>query len=792
MFSRISLFYHNFVLLKYIITKFIRMTNEETKFVRMLAICSILVFFCTELQAQFKIKQAPIMTKWAKEININSPHPEYPRPQMERSMWMNLNGVWEFQRSAGTNEKPPFGKKLDEKILVPFPVESALSGIMEQLNRFWYRRTFKIPSDWDGKKILLHFGAVDYEAEVFVNGKKIGLHKGGYLPFNFDITDVVKNEENELLVRVYDPTDKGGQPRGKQDSIQKGIMYTPTSGIWQTVWLEPVSKTYIKDLKIVPDIDKKEVEVTVMSNTKNAKVLIELKSGMFQGKTNSPIKIKIPNPKLWSPQNPYLYDINVSILGNNGMPMDKVNSYFGMRKISVGEVNGIKRLFVNNELVFMNGLLDQGFWPDGIYTAPTDDALRFDIEETIKMGFNFTRKHIKVEPARWYYWCDKLGLMVWQDTPSCNSYRDSHNDEPTPEIDKKAFETELTSMVNFLKNSPAVIMWVIFNEGQGQFDTERLVQVVKKQDPTRLVNDASGGKWSFSGDILDTHSYPAPSYPKPKAEDIEKAKSKVFVCGEFGGIGMKIPGHMWFEGKGSGYANVDTSEDLLFKYAELYNKIVKMREKNGLAAVVYTELTDIMTEINGLFTYDRIPKIDVSKIAKINTFQFKMPNFKEIVPTSEKEAQIWKYKYGPRKGAWNKENFDDSDWKEGPGAFGNAAGKKGNTPWPVADGKIKDNKGRTITEICIRRNFIMPELSPEEISRLMLRVMHDENFDVFINGVLACNAGRANNDYEYFSIKPEALKALKIGEKNLITVYCKDTGGGRFIDVGISLRNKME
>lgn len=255
---------------------------------------------------------------------------------------------------------------------------------------------------------------------------------------------------------------------------------------------------------------------------------------------------------------------------------------------------------------------------------------------------------------------------------------------------------------------------------------------------------------------------------------------------------MKVPGHMWFEGKGSGYANVDTSEDLLFKYAELYNMIVKMREKNGLAAVVYTELTDIMTEINGLFTYDRIAKVDASKIAKINTFRFKMPNFKEIVPTSEKEAQIWKYKYGPRKGAWNKENFDDSDWKEGPGAFGNAAGKKGNTPWPVADGKIKDNKGRTITEICMRRKFIMPKLSQDEISRLMLRAMHDENFDVFINGILACNAGRANSDYEYFPIKPEALKALRIGKENLITVYCKDTGGGRFIDVGISLRDKME
>ena len=768
------------------------MTKEKMKVVRMLTICCVLTFFCSDLHAQFKTKEAPIMTKWAKDVNSEKPHPEYPRPQMTRNEWMNLNGVWEFQRSADLNEKPPFGRKLTENILVPFPVESALSGIMEQLDKFWYRRTFEIPSKWKGKKILIHFGAVDYEAEVFINGKKIGLHKGGYLPFSFDITNAVTNGKNELIVRVYDPTDKGGQPRGKQDSIQKGIMYTPTSGIWQTVWLEPVSKTYIEDLKIVPDIDKKEVEVTVLSNTKNAKVLVELASGKFQGKTNSPIKIKISNPKLWSPQNPYLYDINVSILGNDGKPTDKVNSYFGMRKISVGEINGIKRLFVNNEPVFMNGPLDQGFWPDGIYTAPTDEALRFDIEETIKMGFNFTRKHIKVEPARWYYWCDKLGLMVWQDAPSCNSYRGSHKDEPTPEIDKKAFETELTGMVDFLKNSPSVIMWVIFNEGQGQFDTERLVQVVKKQDPTRLINDASGGKWSFSGDILDTHSYPAPSYPKPKVEDQEKAKGKVLVCGEFGGIGMKVPGHMWFEGKGSGYANVDTSEDLLFKYAELYNMIIKMREENGLAAVVYTELTDIMTEINGLFTYDRIAKVDASKITKINTFQFKMPNFKEIVPTSEKEAQIWKYKYGPRKGAWNKENFDDSDWEEGLGAFGNAAGKKGNTPWPVADGKIKDNKGRTITEICIRRKFTMPKLSQDEISRLMLKVMHDENFDVFINGVLACNAGRANNDYEYFPIKPEALKALRISKENLITVYCKDTGGGRFIDVGISLRDKME
>ena len=347
------------------------MTKEKIKAVRMLAICCVLTFLCPELHAQFKTKEAPIMTKWAKDVHIEKPHPEYPRPQMTRNEWMNLNGVWEFQRSADLNEKPPFGKKLTENILVPFPIESALSGIMEQLDKFWYRRTFEIPSKWKGKKILIHFGAVDYEAEVFINEKKIGLHKGGYLPFSFDITDAVTNGKNELIVRVYDPTDKGGQPRGKQDSIQKGIMYTPTSGIWQTVWLEPVSETHIEDIKIVPDIDKKEVEVTVLSNTKNAKVLVELKSGKFQGKTNSPIKIKIPNPKLWSPQNPYLYDINVSILGNDGKPTDKVNSYFGMRKISVGEINGVKRLFVNNEPVFMNGPLDQGFWPDGIYTAPT-------------------------------------------------------------------------------------------------------------------------------------------------------------------------------------------------------------------------------------------------------------------------------------------------------------------------------------------------------------------------------------------------------------------------------------
>lgn len=748
----------------------------------------VLAVFSSESIYGYTAKSAPVMTKWAENVDIKAPHPEYPRPQMVRDEWLNLNGVWEFGRAAQVGDDVPVGQTLGGEILVPFPVESALSGVMEMVDRFWYRRMFRVPTTWSGKRVMLRFGAVDYESEVFVNGRTMGVHRGGYLPFGYDITDALRDGDNELVVRVYDPTDNGGQPRGKQDTDPKGIMYTPTSGIWQTVWLEPVPEVCIRDYKVVTDIDKNEVEITVLSDTDDADVRLTLDGRTYKGKTNRPMKIRMENPVLWEPGNPHLYDFTVTIPGRRGKSGDEVRGYFGMRKISVGDVDGVKRLFVNNKPVFMNGPLDQGFWPDGLYTAPTDEALRFDIEQTLRHGFNFTRKHIKVEPARWYYWCDRLGLMVWQDAPSCNSYLD--RDRVAPELDRQAFEDGLIGMVDFLKNSPAVVMWVVFNEGQGQFDTERLVTRVRAADPTRLVNDASGGQWSYAGDVLDVHHYPAPTYPHPAEADRDKAGGKVLVCGEFGGIGMKVPGHMWFEGRGSGYANVDRAEDLLFKYAEFYAMVDKMRRENGIAAVVYTELTDIMTEINGLFTYDRVPKLDAEKVAKINRFEFVMPDFEAVVPTSENTPQMWRYRLGPRKGAWNKPGFDDSSWIVAEGAFGDAAGIKGRTPWP--SGEITDDRGRTVSEICLRRTFTLPELSPDDISRLMLRIMHDENIDVFINGVLAFNTGGFNTSYEYFPIRSEALEALRPGDENEMAVYCRDTAGGRFVDVGIYLRGEIK
>ncbi len=375
-------------------------------------------------------KRAPLMTRWAAQVDPKRPLPEYPRPQLVRSDWLNLNGIWQYQSGAASDTLPT-GKKLSSEILVPYPVESALSGVMEHHDRIWYRRNFTVPAAWKGKQVKLHFGAVDYESEVFVNGKSVGVHRGGYEPFSYDVTRYLKaGGPQELIVRVFDPTDAGGQPRGKQTLKPGGIMYTPTTGIWQTVWMEPVARTAIRSLHMVPDIDKSQIRIAVDAENATAQnsALVTIKAA---GKTVKTVTLKpgvdtaiaLPAPKLWSPDSPFLYDVSV-VLMNGKTPVDRVGSYFGMRKISVGEVNGVPKLLLNNKFVFQMGPLDQGFWPDGLYTAPTDAALRYDLEMTKKLGFNMTRKHIKVEPARWYYHADKLGLLVWQDMPSPNSYTD--------------------------------------------------------------------------------------------------------------------------------------------------------------------------------------------------------------------------------------------------------------------------------------------------------------------------------------------------------------------------------
>ncbi len=550
--------------------------------------------------AEWKPGVGPLMTRWAKDVSPDKVLIEYPRPQMVRGDWLNLNGLWDVKLGDGT-ESP---------ILVPFPIESALSGVMKHSDRMTYRRNFEVPPGWSGRRILLHFGAVDWETKVSVNGKEIGSHRGGYDGFSFDITAALNSVgRQQIQVEVFDPTDLGGQPRGKQKLKSGSIMYTPSSGIWQTVWLEPVSENHIDALKMVPDLDGGFLKLTVTGHGVVHAVVSDSGREIAQvsGAAGSELKLAIPDPKRWSPDSPFLYDLRVTLKSNDQV-VDSVTSYFGMRKISLGkDKKGVTRMMLNGEFVFQVGPLDQGFWPDGIYTAPTDDALRFDVEETKRFGFNVTRKHIKVEPDRWYYWCDKLGLLVWQDMPSVNSY----TDKPQP-IDKPQFKTELVRMVQQCWNHPSIIMWVVFNESQGQHDTEALVSEVKALDPSRLVNNASGDTDKQCGDVIDKHSYPGPESPKPE-------KDRAAVLGEFGGLGLPIEGHTWSQ-KTWGYKDTKNMQDLTLGYEKLLEKSWLLNAESGLSAVIYTQLTDVESECNGLMTYDReVRKISHERGTAANT-----------------------------------------------------------------------------------------------------------------------------------------------------------------------------
>ena len=550
--------------------------------------------------AEWKPGVGPLMTRWAKDVSPDKVLIEYPRPQMVRKDWLNLNGLWDVKLGDGT-ESP---------ILVPFPIESALSGVMKHSDRMTYRRNFEVPPGWSGRRILLHFGAVDWETKVSVNGKEIGSHRGGYDGFSFDITAALNSVgRQQIQVEVFDPTDLGGQPRGKQKLKSGSIMYTPSSGIWQTVWLEPVSENHIDALKMVPDLDGGFLKLTVTGHGVVHAVVSDSGREIAQvsGAAGSELKLAIPDPKRWSPDSPFLYDLRVTLKSNDQV-VDSVTSYFGMRKISLGkDKKGVTRMMLNGEFVFQVGPLDQGFWPDGIYTAPTDDALRFDVEETKRFGFNVTRKHIKVEPDRWYYWCDKLGLLVWQDMPSVNSY----TDKPQP-IDKPQFKTELVRMVQQCWNHPSIIMWVVFNESQGQHDTEALVAEVKALDPSRLVNNASGDTDKQCGDVIDKHSYPGPESPKPE-------KDRAAVLGEFGGLGLPIEGHTWSQ-KTWGYKDTKNMQDLTLGYEKLLEKSWLLNAESGLSAVIYTQLTDVESECNGLMTYDReVRKISHERGTAANT-----------------------------------------------------------------------------------------------------------------------------------------------------------------------------
>ncbi|SFJ25871.1 Glycosyl hydrolases family 2, TIM barrel domain [Amycolatopsis sacchari] len=559
----------------------------------------------------------PLSTPWTNQVSPTNALPEYPRPQLTRDRWQNLNGVWEFAK-ANPGEAPPVGRSLAERILVPYPVESALSGIMRHETQMWYRRSFQVPRDWQvgrGQRLLLHFQAVDYDATIIVNGRTVARHTGGYDAFTVDVTDALTtNRDQELVVGVTDPNDQGGQPLGKQRTPGDGIFYTPTSGIWQTVWMEPVAPAHIDRLDVTPDVASSSVTVNAIVGGP-VRQRVEATAydhgrvvGHVSGDANKPLKLTLRNPHLWSPDDPFLYDLKVRVTGG-----DEVGSYFGMRSISVGKTpDGKQRMLLNGKFVMQIGPLDQGFWPDGIYTAPTDAALKFDLEQEKALGFNMVRKHIKVEPDRWYYYADKLGLLVWQDMPAMKD-----DIEPTP-ASRANFESELHRMIDQHRSFPSIVTWVPFNEGWGDYDVGRIADQVKAWDPTRLVDAESGVNCCRSepdsgrGDLYDDHTYTGPGTPM-------QTGSRAAVDGEYGGLGLKVAGHEFDPAGSFAYEMEPDSATLTRRYGELQQRLLLVAQRCGVSAGVYTQTTDVEKEVNGFFTYDRqVRKMDFAAVRAAN------------------------------------------------------------------------------------------------------------------------------------------------------------------------------
>lgn len=591
---------------------------------------NILIVFLTFVMASAFAQWQPagnkIKTAWAEKIDVNNVLPEYPRPIMVREQWKNLNGLWEYAiTKAGSPEPAAF----DGKILVPFAVESSLSGVQKMVgeeNELWYKQTVTIPSEWKNKKILLHFGAVDWRSELWINDIKVGSHQGGYSPFYFDITPYLnKTGVQKLALKVWDPSDSGYQPRGKQVKNPHGIWYTPVTGIWQTVWMEPVNDKFIENVRSIPNIDNENVKVEAVTSGAQVGDFYEVivKDGeavvaKVKAAVGQAVEVPVPSPKLWSPESPFLYNMEVNLI-SGGKVADQIASYFAMRKISTRrDENGIVRLLLNNKDYFQFGPLDQGWWPDGLYTAPCDEALKYDIQKTKDFGFNMIRKHVKVEPARWYTHCDQLGILVWQDMPSGDrspqwqnhQYFNGNELKRSPESEAN-YRAEWKGIMDYLFSNPSIICWVPFNEAWGQFKTEEITDWTKNYDPSRLVNPASGGNFYAVGDMIDLHNYPGPAM---YLFDGTRAN----VLGEYGGIGLAVEDHLWTPDRNWGYVQFKNSKETTDEYVKYAEQLLKMIQ-SGFSAAVYTQTTDVEIEVNGLMTYDRkVIKLEENRVREIN------------------------------------------------------------------------------------------------------------------------------------------------------------------------------
>lgn len=584
---------------------------------------------------------APMSTPWTSKVGPDNALPEYPRPQLARSRWLNLNGVWDYLgRKGGTGlVAPPPASAYRERILVPYPVQSALSGIGRHDEDMWYRRTFTLPAEWRQQRVVLNFGAVDQIATVWVNDHLVASHAGGYTAFSADITDALRYDgSDEIAVHVADRNESNPFPVGKQRNKPGGLFYTGASGIWQTVWVEPVPHTHIEKIDITTDLNSITVTPRAAAEGGERAVVFASKPGgrvvaVASGAPGEAITMPIPGPRLWSPADPYLYDLKVALVDPTGTVVDVVSSYAGLRTVgAVKDLKGRPRIALNGEITFLHGPLDQGYWPDGIYTAPTDEALMSDLRWVKDLGMNFVRKHAKVEPARWYYWADRLGVLVWQDMPSLEvSLRAPRLPGPDPAASARTnFETELLAMVDQLRNVTSIVGWVPFNEGWGEYDTARIAEAVSAADPTRMVNANSGVNCCKSrgdtgaGDVYDDHTYVGPGRPVHAAHGLRlvgrgvAVDRRVRVNGEYGGLGLALDRNRW-PGRPESYEMTYSQGELTRRYTEVSLALEELIDEVGLSGAIYTQITDVENEVNGFLTYDRwLMKMALPVVAERN------------------------------------------------------------------------------------------------------------------------------------------------------------------------------
>jgi hypothetical protein len=750
--------------------------------------CSLLLMISSTLpsaNAEWKPVEGGMFTRWGRELDAGKVWQEYPRPQMERKNWTNLNGLWSYSITPKDAAKPA---SWDGEILVPFAPEAALSGVgkmIEPNQNLWYKRTIK----GGGKgRTLLHFEAVDYQTTIWVNGKEVGAHTGGHTPFSFDISDALKDGDNELLVRVYDATE-GFQLHGKQKLKQGGIWYTRVSGIWQTVWMEQVPERFIRDLDYTCDIKTGTLQVTPKLSGaavagEKLRVSASIGGQKVASATGSPaVTLKIPDAKLWSLEKPNLYDLKIELLGGDDKVLDEVASYTALREFSKArDANGNLRFTLNGKPVFHWGPLDQGWWPDGLLTPPSDEAMRSDIDFLKKAGFNMIRKHIKVEPRRYYAYCDRVGMLMWQDQVSMgygpNTQPKGSNPPWTrmarnpqegkwPDEAHEQFVTEYKAMVDHLRDYACIAVWNPFNEAWGQHRSMEVGKMAAAYDRTRPINIASGGNFWPVGDIADEHAYPDPAFPLGD----KRFDDYVKVVGEFGGHGWPVEGHLWKKDNANwGYGGLPKTLDEWKARYERSITVLSGLRKRGVSAGVYTQTTDVEVEINGLLTYDREQKVDPAWLHSQSERLLKTPDVARqevLLPTSEAQPQKWHYVTEAPADGWYSADFNDKSWPEAPGGFGTrmVPNSRVGTEWKSSD-------------IWIRREFQAPKAKGTPV----IRVFHDEDAEIYLNGVKVATLRKFVTSYVDVPLTDVSL--LKTG-RNVLAIHCRQVEGGQFIDAGI-------